>query len=318
MEKLNVALHHGDRLDVALSKHQKVGSRQQAKKIIQQNLVTSNPYKKLTPDYKLKASDEIFFEIIPEKTFSISARAQPLEIHYEDEYLLVVYKPAGVVVHPADSYQGVTLLHHLLAHTALSSIGANNRKGIVHRIDKNTSGLLVVAKNDNTHLSLAEQFQKHSVHRRYLCFVCSSCNKLSGIIYKNIRRHPKKRKSFEIHDTEGRTAITSWKVVRQWEAIKLVECQLKTGRTHQIRVHLNFIGLPIIGDDTYAKINKKLLQNFPKILQEKILSFPRQALHAQELGFWHPQRKQLVFCTRHLPKDLEELLAALTLNNICS
>ena len=311
MEKLDTTLHKGQRLDIALANHPKVLSRQRAKIIIQQNFITINTTKKIIPSLKVSAEQKIFFEIPLEKKPALVKIAKPVKIYYEDEYLLVVFKPAGLVVHPADSYKGESLLHYLLAHTTLASIGAPQRGGILHRIDKNTSGLLVIAKDNTTHLSLVQQFQNHSVYRKYLCFVCGAIGKTSGRIEKNICRHPRKRKIFTTHQTLGKKAITHWKNLQQWSYVKLLECQLETGRTHQIRVHLNSLQMPIIGDNSYGNISKKILQNLPEKIQQKILSFPRQALHAKELGFWHPQKKKRIFCECSLPQDMQELLDTL-------
>jgi 23S rRNA pseudouridine1911/1915/1917 synthase len=308
MEKLDTTLHRGKRLDVALAAHPKVLSRQRAKNLIIQNLIKTNHHKKLSPSFKISPEQEIFFELPLEKDFNLKAVAKPLEIHYEDEYLIVVYKPAGLVTHPAESYQSETLLHYLIAHTSLSSIGDDYRRGILHRIDKDTSGLLLFAKDDYTHLEIAKQFQKHSVHRKYLCFVCDNSYKTSGTIKKNICRHPKNRKIFTTHETAGRPAITHWKLFQKWDNIKFLECRLETGRTHQIRVHLCSEQMPIVGDKNYGTVNKKLLQNCSLDVQQKILNFPRQALHAGELGFWHPKKKKQILCKSSLPQDMQELL----------
>lgn len=315
MEKLDTALHSGKRLDAALATHPKVLSRQRAKNIITQNLVKTNIQKKLTPSCKILPEQEILFELPLEKTSHLEAIAKPLEIHYEDEYLLVVHKPAGLVTHPAESYQAETLLHYLVAHTKLSNIGDDNRQGVLHRIDKNTSGLLVFAKDNNTHLELTKQFQAHSVYRKYLCFVCGDLYKTSGTIKKNICRHSKNRKIFTTHESAGKPAITHWKSLQQWSNIKFLECQLETGRTHQIRVHLHSEQMPIVGDHSYGKIHKKNLQHFSENIQEAILCFPRQALHAKELGFWHPQKKEKILCKCKLPQDMQKLLSTLESQN---
>lgn len=308
MEKLDTALHSGQRLDIALAKHPKILSRQRAKTIIKQNFITINTTKKISPSLRVNATQEIFFEIPPEKKTTLEKIAKPIKIYYEDEHLLVVFKPAGLVVHPADSYRGESLLHYLLAHTTLATIGAPHRGGILHRIDKNTSGLLVVAKDNSTHLALSQQFQNHSVHRKYLCFVCGPVSKTGGKIEKNICRHPKNRKIFTTHQTLGKKAITYWKSLQQWGLLKLLECRLETGRTHQIRVHLTSEQMPVVGDNSYGSISKKTLHDAPERIQTKILTFPRQALHAKELGFWHPQKKKKIFCECPLPQDMQELL----------
>ena len=309
MEKLDTKVHYEKRLDIALSLHPKVLSRQQAQTIIEQNLVFTSHSKKLENDYKVKKNEQIFFKIPSVKPSKIVPIQHPLEIQYEDEYLLVVYKPAGLIVHPADSHHEDSLLHYLLSHCKLSNIGLPHRQGILHRIDKNTSGLLVVAKENTTHLALAEQFQEHKVYRKYFCFVFNALASQSyGTINKNIARHPQKRKIFSVQE-KGKRAVTHWKILQVWGSIALLECILETGRTHQIRVHLQFAKMPIIGDDTYKG---KKISNRNKLMQKKIANFPRQALHAGELGFFHPKKKEKILFKYPLPTDMQELLNQLS------
>ena len=306
MEKLDTTTHYEKRLDLALSLHPKILSRQQAQAIIKKNLVFTSNNKKLDSDYKIKKNEKIFFEIPAAKHSKIAPIDYPLEIQYEDEFLLVVYKPAGLIVHPADSHQENSLLNYLLSHCQLSTIGLPHRQGIVHRIDKNTSGLLVVAKEDATHLALAKQFQEHKVHRKYFCFVFSPpALQQSGTIDKNITRHPKKRKIFSVQE-KGKKAITHWSKLKNWGRVALLECRLETGRTHQIRVHLQFKKMPIIGDDIYK--GKKITNSNQS---KKIVNFPRQALHAGELGFFHPKKQKNLLFKYPLPKDMQELQSEL-------
>ncbi len=314
-EQYTTDQHSGERLDVFLSSTPNITSRSQAQKIIAAGLVFVNQKKILFKDYKLQKNDEIVFSHLP--ALQLESVAHPLEIHYEDESLLVVYKPAGLIVHPASSHQKISLVHYLLAHTKNLSSGSNNlRKGIVHRLDKDTSGILVVAKNDSVHADLAQQFKAHSITRKYLCFSVGKPTLKSGTIDKKIRRHPKKRTIFcaidkETNDGLGKNAKTDWKILQTFQTIHLLECRLHTGKTHQIRVHLSSIGMPLLGDKTYGKQKPSLLQNFNDTQKEVIASFSRQALHAVELGFQHPVSKKELFFSRPMPQDMEDLLNCL-------
>jgi 23S rRNA pseudouridine1911/1915/1917 synthase len=228
----------------------------------------------------------------------------PLDILFEDKSLLVVNKPVGLVVHPAAGHEKHTLVNALLHHckNSLSGIGGVARPGIVHRLDKETSGCLVVAKNDETHLALSEQFASREVKKIYHALVCGEPNRAAGEIHAAIARHPTHRKRMAAR--EGRAAHTSYKILERLHAATLVEAQIHTGRTHQVRVHFQFIGHPLVGDDTYgARQNARLkeLTNY---------AAPRVMLHAKELSFIHPRRKKLMTFEAPLPEDF---LAALKL-----
>jgi 23S rRNA pseudouridine1911/1915/1917 synthase len=239
------------------------------------------------------------------------AKAQPekipLDILFEDKTLLVVNKAAGLVVHPAAGHEEHTLVNALLHHCkgSLSGIGGVARPGIVHRLDKETSGCLVVAKNDETHLALSEQFAAREVHKIYHALVCGEPGRATGEIHAAIARHPTHRKRMAVRDdSEGRAAHTSYKILERLYAATLMEAQIHTGRTHQVRVHFQFIGHPLVGDDTYgARQNARLkeLTNY---------AAPRVMLHAKELSFIHPRRKKLMTFEAPLPEDF---LAALKL-----
>ena len=314
-EQQSVSKHIGERLDFFLSNTPNVASRSQAQKIIAAGLVFVNQKKILLKDYKLQKKDTVCFSFL--EPIQLESVKSPLEIHYEDESLLVVYKPAGLIVHPASSHQKISLVHYLLAHTknsSLSSMGGDFRKGIVHRLDKDTSGLLVVAKNNLVHENLTQQFKAHSIIRKYLCFSLGNSIIKSGTIEKKIARHPKKRTIFcavDKNESIGKTAKTDWKILQTFQTIHLLECKLHTGRTHQIRVHLSSIGMPLLGDKTYGKQKPSLLQNFDDTQKQMITNFPRQALHAAELGFQHPISKKELFFSRPLPQDMEDLLKCL-------
>ena len=263
--------------------------------------------------YKVKEG-ESFYLMIPE---AIDAIPQPqdirLDIVYEDEDLIVVNKPAGMVVHPAPGTLGGTLVNALLFHCKdLSGIGGVKRPGIVHRIDKETSGLLVVAKNDNAHKFLCEQFAEHSIERTYIAFCFGVPVPLNGTVEANIGRSPYDRKKMAIVNINGKKAITHYKVEEVFKNVAcMVQCNLETGRTHQIRVHLSSKGNNLLGDKLYVKA-KKITDKFVKEDVKKFLNnFSRQALHAKSLGFIHPRTKNRLFFDVELPEDLKNLLNVL-------
>ena len=232
----------------------------------------------------------------------------PLRIAFEDEYLIVVDKPAGLVVHPAAGNLDGTLVNALLHHCRgrLSGIGGVARPGIVHRIDKDTSGLLVVAKTDAAHEGLARQFADHSVERAYAAITAGRPLPPAGTVRGAIARSPTNRKKMAlVEDGRGKHAVTHYRTLEPLDAAALVECRLETGRTHQVRVHLASIGHPLLGDPVYGRTPPRLRP----LLAE--LGFHRQALHARELGFLHPIGGERLHWRSELPADLRELLNAL-------
>lgn len=262
---------------------------------------------------KVKKSDAYVITVPPAEEAEPAAEAIDLDIIYEDEDLLVVNKPAGMTVHPAAGAYHGTLVNALLYHCAdcLSGIGGVKRPGIVHRIDKETSGLLVVAKNDLAHQRLSEQFAEHSIERTYFAIVYGVPNPLCGTIEGNIGRSPYDRKKMAIVSCGGKTAITHYKTIQIFgRSAALVQCNLETGRTHQIRVHLSSIGHALIGDKVYVK-NKKSEQAVFEKLKCCINSFPRQALHAKSLGFIHPRTGEQMSFNSELPEDMQTLLEQL-------
>jgi 23S rRNA pseudouridine1911/1915/1917 synthase len=229
---------------------------------------------------------------------------------FEDEHLLVVDKAAGLVVHPAAGNLDGTLVNALLHHCggSLSGIGGVARPGIVHRIDKDTSGLLVVAKTDVAHEGLAKQFAAHSIDRRYLAIVNGVPTQSGGVVDAPLARSATNRKKIAIVEgSRGKRAVTHWRRLKPLRAAALVECRLETGRTHQVRVHMASIGHPLLGDPVYGRSGK----GNAKLLKE--LAFHRQALHAAELGFTHPVTKDRLSFASPMPADMQELLSALAL-----
>jgi 23S rRNA pseudouridine1911/1915/1917 synthase len=228
----------------------------------------------------------------------------PLRIVFEDEHLLVVDKPAGLVVHPAAGNLDGTLVNALLHHCggSLSGIGGVARPGIVHRIDKDTSGLLVVAKTDVAHEGLARQFAAHSIDRRYLAIVSGLPKASEGIVDAPLARSATNRKKIAIVEgSRGKRAVTHWRRLNVLKDAALIECRLETGRTHQVRVHMASMGHPLIGDPVYGRAGK----THGKLLSE--LQFHRQALHAAELGFTHPVTKNRLSFSSRMPPDMQEL-----------
>jgi 23S rRNA pseudouridine1911/1915/1917 synthase len=231
----------------------------------------------------------------------------PFEVLFEDDALLVLNKPAGLVVHPAAGHEEHTLVNALLHHCEgeLSGIGGVARPGIVHRLDKETSGCLVVAKNDDTHVALSAQFASRKVEKFYQAIVCGEMTREKGEIRASIARHPSHRKRMAVNDDKGREARTSYRVLERLRETTFVEAELHTGRTHQIRVHFQFLGFPLAGDLTYGQRQNSRL--------EELVGFaaPRVMLHAFQLAFIHPRTGKRVHFEAPLPKDFEDFLKAL-------
>lgn len=236
-----------------------------------------------------------------------------LDVVYEDKDLVVVNKPAGMVVHPAPGSWDGTLVNALLYHCKdLSGIGGVKRPGIVHRIDKETSGILVVAKNDEAHKGLCEQFAEHSIERTYYAICFGTPNPVEGTIEGNIGRSPYDRKKMAVVKTGGKPAITHYKTVENFKNMAaMLKCNLETGRTHQIRVHLAKIGNNLIGDKVYVKAKKISAKSVDEDKRTFINNFSRQALHAQSLGFIHPITGEKMFFEAEIPDDLKQLLNVL-------
>lgn len=308
-----------ERIDVFLANSLENASRTRVQKLIEAGYVTANK-KIVKSNYKVQPLDII------EVTLPVSPRPEkaepediPLEIIYEDEYLLVVNKPAGMVAHPSFGNYTGTLVNALLHHSRnLSELNdSNTRPGIVHRIDKETSGLLVVAKDEVTHAHLARQFSKHTIEREYWAVVWGKMKSSEGTIETYITRSKRDRKVFTTSASEGKHAITMYWVLEEFEFASLIKLKLKTGRTHQIRVHLASLGHPIFGDGTYGGRAIVYGSQLPKMKSrtDNLLEImKRQALHAKTLGFIHPYTKEPIRCESGLPDDFTELLNHLNQN----
>ena len=275
------------------------------------NIIITNQSK------KIKKDDQVKINFPKPKETSIKPNKLRLDILYEDKDIIIINKSPGVVVHPGAGNYEKTIVNGLLYKYKknLSSVGGKLRPGIVHRIDKDTSGVIVVAKNDNSHISLSKQFSDHTIKRVYEALIWSSLKPQNGKINERIARSIRNRQLMSVRKEKGKIAITNYKTIKIFQntnlpKISLIECRLETGRTHQIRVHMNFKGNPILGDKSYGK-SKKSFKNINKDLEKKINSFDRQALHAKSLGFIHPRTKKEVFFEAKRPKDLDLLIKSL-------
>jgi len=270
-----------------------------------------------SPAKKIKEKDEIKINFPAPKKTLIMPNKISLNILYDDEDIIVINKSSGVVVHPGAGNYENTIVNGLLYkyQNKLSSVGGRLRPGIVHRIDKDTSGVIVVAKNDDAHIHLSKQFSQHTIKRTYETIIWGSLKPQIGIIREKISRSTRNRQLMAVRKEKGKMAITNYKTLKIFQnsdlpKISLVECKLETGRTHQIRVHMNFKGNPIIGDKSYGKLRKKFKKINP-IIEKKINCFNRQALHAKSLGFIHPSSEKEIFFEAKRPKDFEELIKSL-------
>ena len=309
--------YNGWRLDKFLAMVLPEISRARLQQLIKQGFVTKGEDTVQDSSFKIHTGEAYTLSVPPPEEADPEPENIPLEIVYEDEDLLVVNKPAGMTVHPAPGAYHGTLVNALLYHCQgqLSGIGGVKRPGIVHRIDKETSGLLVVAKNDMTHKALTEQFSIHSIERTYLAFIYGVLNPLQGVVDAPIGRSPYDRKKMAITAKGGKRAVTHYETLKVCgKAASLVKCQLETGRTHQIRVHLSSLGTNLIGDKVYVKAKKSQILGLSADLKEYVNNFPRQALHAQTLGFIHPRTQKMMQFSSVLPDDLRELAEKLGFN----
>ena len=303
----------GQRLDIFLAQCGVDISRSHVKCVIEEGDVLVNG---IIPkvSQKLKEGDVIILTQRPPIESAAVAQEMPLNIVYEDEAIIVINKPAGMVVHPAPGNPDKTLVNALLFHCHdLSGIGGVLRPGIVHRLDKDTSGLIVAAKSDDAHRSLSAQFGKHDVHKKYLALVWGDIKGNSGEIVLPVGRHTNNRKKMSTKSKHGKGALTLWKVRERFGVATLLDVEIKTGRTHQIRVHLSSRGYPVISDAVYGNSAKINTVKDP-LLKAKIKEFNRQALHAAQLSFIHPQNGERMVFTADLPHDMDDLCAQLRLS----
>lgn len=293
-----IAEEGGDRIDALLAREETIRSRNAAVRLLEKGLVTkdSQPLRK---NYRVQAGD-VFCVVLPEPE-EMDARPQdiPLDIVYEDGDVVVVNKPRGLVVHPAPGHPDGTLVNALLAHCgdSLSGVGGAVRPGIVHRIDKDTSGLLIVAKNDEAHAALSDQLKDRSLSRTYDCVVHGNFREDRGTVNAPIGRDPRNRQRMAVTEKKSRSAVTHWEVLARYGKYTYVRCRLETGRTHQIRVHMAHIGHPLLGDTVYGGRRDKGLET--------------QCLHARGLKFVHPRTGQLVELWTELPDWFRETMSKL-------
>ena len=306
--------YNGYRIDKFLQSKIKDLSRTRLQALIHEGQVKLNNISIINSSKKIKEEDIIIVNFPPPKETLIKPNKIPLDILYDDKDIIVINKSPGVVVHPGAGNYENTIVNGLLFKYKknLSSVGGKLRPGIVHRIDKDTSGVIVIAKNDLAHINLSEQFSAHTIKRVYEALVWGVLKPQNGKINVKISRSIKNRQLMAVRKEKGKISITNYKTIKIFQntnlpKISLINCQLETGRTHQIRVHMNFKGNSILGDKSYGKTKKKFKKIDPEI-QEKINNFDRQALHAKILGFVHPTTKKEIFFEAKRPKDFDNLI----------
>ena len=309
------------RVDVFINNRQKLISRTRIKNLILKEQLKLNNKIIKNPSKKIRTGDIIVLGIPRAKKSSLKPYNFKLNIIYEDKNLLILNKPAGIIMHPGAGNHDNTIVNALMHYCAgnLSTIGDELRPGIVHRIDKDTSGLVVIAKNNETHENLSDQFNKHTITRVYQLLIWGKLRPSTGKISTFITRSSKNRQIMEVSNSKGKKAITNYKTLEVFEndktpTLSLVECQLETGRTHQIRVHMTHKGNNILGDKKYKKKFKKF-KNIDSTLENLIYKLNRQFLHAKTLGFKHPANGKEIQFTSILPQELEIILKTLRNTN---
>ena len=319
-KKINLIVKKEDenlRVDIFISKKKEDISRTRVKNLILKKKLKLNN-KIITDPSKKVFKDDTIILIIPEpKKSALRPYKFKLDIIFEDKDLIILNKPAGIIMHPGAGNYDKTIVNALIHYNkdSLSNIGEEVRPGIVHRIYKNTSGLIIIAKNNLTHEHLSDQFNRHSINRVYNLLIWGKIRPSSGKIETFISRSSKNRQMMQVSNTKGKKAITNYKTLEVFEnkntpTLSLLECKLETGRTHQIRVHMNYFGNSIVGDDKYKKKFKKL-KNIDPLIEKDLKNLNRQFLHAKTLGFIHPKsNKELVF-NSNLPYELEKILKKL-------
>ncbi len=306
----------GERLDLFLSRLVPEISRSHLKRLILDELVRVNGAC-VKPSYETRTGDVVRV-VIPEPEPNTTLKPEPmaLDILYEDEDLLIVNKPSGLVVHPGAGHFEGTLVHGLLAHSPrLAAQGAPLRPGIVHRLDKDTSGALVIAKSERAYLDLIKQFKARDVNKQYLALVYGSPAKREGEIRTMLGRHPADRKKIAVVKGNGREAVSIWSVEKDWGEVSLLRVTIKTGRTHQIRVHLSHINHPVVGDEVYGGGARRAKSIRSGYVRDLLLGAKRQMLHASYLEFTHPVSGVRISATAPLPDDFLYLVRRLDLKN---
>jgi 23S rRNA pseudouridine1911/1915/1917 synthase len=308
---------NNQRIDVFINNKEKSLSRTRIKNLILKKNLKLNNQILISPSKKVSKGDQLSLEIPEPKLASLKPYKFKLDIIYEDKDIIIINKPAGIVIHPGAGNYDNTIVNALMNYCGgnLSNIGDELRPGIVHRIDKDTSGLIVIAKNNFTHENLSIQFNKHSIKRVYQLLIWGKLRPRTGTIKTLIKRSTKNRQLMEVGTTKGKIAITNYKTLEVFEnnktpTLSLVECKLETGRTHQIRVHMSYKGNNILGDKKYKKKFKKF-KNIDPELEKLILNLDRQYLHAKTLGFTHPVNEKVVEFSSFLPQELENILKML-------
>lgn len=308
----------GERLDKFLAAQPSELSRTRIKNLMLDGQVQLNGVVCDSPSQRLAAGDVIVINVPPAIDDTPVAQDIPLDIVYEDDALIVINKPVGLVVHAGAGHHDGTLVNALLHHCGdtLSGIGGVKRPGIVHRLDKDTSGLMLVAKTDKAHKKLSAQLSDRTLHRRYKALVWGAPVPRKGLVDAPIGRHPGNRQRMSILHRNGREARTQYLLVEEYGPVSMVECTLETGRTHQVRVHMAHIGHPLLGDPQYGlarngQISRLRKGGLPEELFEAVLGFPRQALHAAEIAFVHPVTDEEMWFESELPEDLQELISVL-------
>ena len=323
-KKINLIVETAEnnlRVDVFINMREKVISRTRIKNLILKEKLKLNDQIINSPSKKVCTDDKITLQIPEPEEASLKPYDFKLEIIHEDKDLLVINKPAGIIMHPGAGNHDKTIVNALMHYNkeSLSSIGDELRPGIVHRIDKDTSGLVVIAKNNETHENLSNQFSKHTITRVYQLLIWGKLRPSSGTIDTFITRSSKNRQMMEVSNSKGKRAITNYKTIEVFEndktpTLSLVECKLETGRTHQIRVHMTHMGNSIMGDGKYKKKYKKL-KNIDTNLENLIYKLDRQFLHAKILGFIHPKTNKEIIFSSILPQELENIIKLLRNTN---
>ena len=288
-------------------------SRTYIQQLIRDGTVTVNG-KLSKPGYKLRTGDEITLQLPdPSPLETIPPESVPLNILYEDSSLIVIDKPAGMLVHPAGGVNTGTLVNALLGHcTDLSGIGGTERPGIVHRLDKDTSGVLVAAKTDLAHRMLSAQFEARTTSRHYVAIICGIPVPGAGTIDEQIARSHRDRRKMTVVKTDGRRAVTHYEVLEVYDGFSLLRLTLETGRLHQIRVHLSFIGYPVAGDAVYGGGRERALSDAPSVaIRQALIKLNRQALHAETLGFNHPVTDERLEFSAPMPSDMQRVVDSL-------